>query len=449
MNTVRTILNALGGKAKNGALLDAFFRYHPIYYREAVSFLGQAKNANQETILGLSQKLLSRTLRWASCTRGAHVARDTIEDWPILEKETIRSFYKDYYTPWTFGVPASTSGTTGVPIRLKRSFRCIAAEQAFLDNILSSIGFNLKEYRFARLCGDNVVPLSATEPPFWKQTHRGRRLILSSSHISSQTAKDFAHILESFQPHVLFLYPNAGEALALHFEEQNIRIKVPVILSSSEVLHSSGRRLLERVFEAQVIDYYGLAERTAFAVSYKPDEYYFNPIYGYIELIPTTEVTPVGLSAAEIISTSYWNDAMPLIRYRTGDRVLYPTSYSSEDLKRVSLGFCPVNAFLGRDQNFINSPRGEKLVGLDHLPREVNHILRMQIIQEDTRHVRLHVIPNVDFSHADAQLLMKNARLKIPEDMDVTLHMVKELETLSSGKIPYVIRKMSQSATSR
>ena len=55
-------------------------------------------------------------------------------------------------------------------------------------------------------------------------------------------------------------------------------------------------------------------------------------------------------SAPEIIGTGFWNEAMPLVRYRTDDIVIVPDSYAPSDLDDVTLGLKPVAAIRRRGQ---------------------------------------------------------------------------------------------------
>lgn len=84
-------------------------------------------------------------------------------------------------------------------------------------------------------------------------------------------------------------------------------------------------------------------------------------------------------------------------------------------------------------------------MGIDHLPRETTGIVRMQVIQEAVDDVRILVISEPGFGDADREVLMANARRKLPDDMAVTIELVDALERLPSGKVPYVIRRIKSS----
>jgi len=148
---------------------------------------------------------------------------------------------------------------------------------------------------------------------------------------------------------------------------------------------------------------------------------------------------------AEIVATGFWNESMPLIRYRTGDYVLCPASYVEKDLEAVALGIKPFVSVAGRETDYLISPRGEILIGMNHIPWNTTNIIRIQLIQESPYFVRINVISTPEFGEANRKVLAENARLMLPEDMKVEINLVEELEVSPSGKTPYIIRRFDLS----
>lgn len=428
-------------KAKGIAILNNWLRYNPLYYRSTRTMLQQFESLNRTQRQQMSDRLVRRALSWAKPAGGGRGQTTDITSWPVLEKSELRDHGADFVRRRFVSIPAATGGTTGLPVRLWRSLQNIAVEQAFIDHSLAATGHSFQTARIAVLRGDNVKLPGDREPPFGKLVQNGRQLVLSSQHLGPDTVSWYVDALAHFAADILWIYPSTGESLARNMAAQELELAIPVIFSSSEVLQTPARIFMAKVFGAQIIDRYGLAERVASAVSHRADEYFFEPVYGHIELQPVPDDATSHTSTAEIIATGLWNKAMPLVRYRTGDRVIYPTNYSTDDLAMVSLGLKPVLGIAGRDSDYLVSPRGEILVGIDHLPREIENILRLQIIQEDPHTVCIKALTTPGFSPEDRQHLMENARLKLPADMAVRIEEVAELARLPSGKAPFVIRR--------
>jgi phenylacetate-CoA ligase len=96
---------------------------------------------------------------------------------------------------------------------------------------------------------------------------------------------------------------------------------------------------------------------------------------------------------------------------------------------------------LGREQEILVCPKGVRLTGIDHIPRDVDHILRIQVIQESLDDVRILVLPAAGYTERDAAQLMHNARAKVPASMKLRIETAQWLERTPRGKTPLVIHR--------
>jgi len=436
----RTIISQAAAIGRSSYLLDVILRNNPIYYSGVRDQLEKFEYQGEDERKLHCDALLERTLRWSA---GSSASGRVLADWPILEKSKLRDYPGRYQHSNFLVIPASTGGSTGVPIRVVRSLLNVAAEQAFIDHNLLVTGKNFRTARIAILRDDNFKPPSDQNPPFGKVVYGGRRLILSPQHLNPETIAWYVGALSDFAPDILWIRPSIGEYFAKTLIEKGLFLKIPTILSSSEVLGNAARVFIRQCFASRIIDFYGQAERVSFAYSQSEDEYFFHPAYGHVEFLPHSEETNNGSATADINGTGYWNEAMPLVRYRTGDRVIYPAKYTKRDLALVSLGLKPVQGISGRDGDYVVSPRGEILATLGQLTRNVDHVLRMQIVQTDVNSLKLFVLSAPGFCDADKRRLLENARQKIPLDMLIDIEEIDQLISLPSGKVPFVIRRLS------
>jgi len=198
-------------------------------------------------------------------------------------------------------------------------------------------------------------------------------------------------------------------------------------------------RLAREALGGQLLDYYGQAERVAFAYAQRAQHYRFLPGYAHVELHRMDTEGEYGLY--EIVGTNLWNLAMPLPRYRTGDLVRLPISWGSAELEEVALGVRAFPGVLGRDSDVLLSPDGVQLTGIDHFQRDVSHVARIQVLQEALDDVHILVLPDTGYSNADAAHLLRNVRTKLPASMRVRVERVDALERTSLGKTPFVIHR--------
>jgi phenylacetate-CoA ligase len=158
-----------------------------------------------------------------------------------------------------------------------------------------------------------------------------------------------------------------------------------------------------------------------------------------VELIPMSE--DENSITYEIVGTGFWNDAMPLIRYQMADLITLPKEVDPE---MICWGMQPFDGVQGRQSDYLISPDGVRLMGIDHFPRGVDNVLRMQVIQPAPDFVRILVVPAEGFNQQNINQIMQNVALKLPNNMHVKLQIVEELIRMPTGKTPYVIREFEQ-----
>ena len=422
---------------------DRLIRTNPVYYRPVHRLVQQLGSMDRDARRAMSQQLTQRTLRWAEKTDAGVPARITLLDRPFIEKAQLRDRPDAYQVRGAIRVDASTSGSSGLPVRLQRSLRCIASEQAFLDSLLTEQQLTFHTARVARLRADRIKSVNDREPPYGVESADGRLMKLSPNHLGPDTAQWFCDALRRFAPDLLYTNPSHVEKLAAFVRENDLTLPIPLVVTTSETLDSNGRALIEEAFGATVIDYYGQAERVVFAAASPDDGYYFNPAYGRVELFPDDHVAaPPGYRAFDIVGTGFWNDATPLVRFRTDDYALVPDDYGDAELEDVALGLRPVHTIQGRGKTYLVSPRGEVLEGLTTFSDGVDGLIRLQIIQDALDSVRILTATDPRVGRLDTARLLSNARRWVPDDMRVKVEEIGgEFECLPSGKAPFVIHR--------
>lgn len=430
--------------ARSIGKIDLAVRYNPLVRQAARSTLRACRDGAQRD--AVIDELTAGIIRHARRTRYGRHYGSTLEEWPILGKDSVRADPSAFIAPGSLRVPATTGGTTGSPLLLQHSLRCIAAEQVFLDDILSAHGLTWAGARIAVLRGDVVKPVDDPEPPFARLSHGGRRLVLSSPHLTAARLDWYLERLCSFQPDVLYSMPTMLANLLMLLEQTGRTLRVPLVLASSERLDVELYRRTQSVLGARVIDYYGLSERVALAVRSDEEQWRFEPAYGRVELLPTEEDEIVdGRRHVPIIATGYWNPAQPLVRYNTGDFAIVPASRQA-DLAAIAMGRQPFFGIAGRDDEFVFTPDGRRIAALNHLPREVRNVLRLQVIQEKLNHLTIKVLATRQFCSDDRARLLANARAKVPSSMGIEIVTVERLETTPCGKAPFIIRRVAPRA---
>ncbi|HTU66714.1 MAG TPA: hypothetical protein VMF52_12235 [Steroidobacteraceae bacterium] len=421
-------------------------RRNPFFYDKARAVLDAEDRQDLAQRRAASDERLQRTLRAAS--RSAYGRRvgggETLGSWPLLEKESLRDDQEAFITGTRWlSAPASTGGTTGIPLSLVRTLRGVVFEQACQDRLIERLGADPRS-RVAILRGDNIKDPSDLRPPHWIKANGGRSLVFSSNVLNRETVGDYARALREFSPTLLCAYPTSLERLCLLLRDAGEPVQIPAVLTSSEVLKREAWILAQDTLGCDLADYYGQSERVAFAEALEPRTYRFLPCYGRVELRPfaSDQIADAGRGGLyEIVGTTLWNDLMPLVRYRTGDLVRIPDHWGEREIEEVTLGLRSFSGVLGREQEILVGPTGVRLSGIDHIPRDVRHILRIQVIQESLDDVRILVLPAPGYDDSDAAQLLQNARAKVPVSMRLRIETAQSLERTPRGKTPLVIHR--------
>lgn len=429
------------------SLAENLVRRAPVLYPGFMDLLARSERMQLEERRSLRDDLTAATLQRAAATSyGQSVGSPALfKDWPILEKDTLRQEPSACSSKTLLPAhSAATGGTTGVPIVLRRSLQSVVYEQAVIDHLSKRhAGVDWKKARIAVLRGDTFKDPADMRGPHWQLRQGGLHLACSSIHLNASTVGDFVGAIREFEPDILWVYPSALEAfvrLGARLLECDGLPSLRLVMSSSEVLDGSTQREVSSVLNVPVLDFYGQSERVCASWHMKNDEHYFMPAYGRVELLPAhgDEI----FDFYEIIGTSYWNPAQPLVRFRTGDLARVRKGADAADLEAITLGLTPFAGIEGRRSEYVLSPEGSRIIGINHIPRNVPDIAQMQIVQTGKSKVEIHVVPLEGYGEKAAGIILANVRQKIPGNIDVEIKVVDRLTRTANGKAPLVLRQL-------
>jgi phenylacetate-CoA ligase len=431
-------------RLKRHVVGDSLVRRNPFYYGRSHRVLEQLERQDLETRRAWSRAHLARTLAAARRTEYGKLAggTDDLGTWPLMDKELLRNRLHAFTTrgEW-LAAPANTGGTSGAPLKLVRSLDGIVFEQACVDRMVRGLGLDPRTARTVLLRGDSPQD-ARTQSTEGVSANGGRSLVFSAHVVTPGNVDRLADTLEHFAPQLLCAYPGALQPLCRLMLERGRRLEVPAVLTSSEMLKPEAWDLARDALGCRLADYYGQSERIAFACAFAPREYRFLPGYSHVEFVPhVSRLLPADSPDRlyEVIGTSFWNSLMPLVRYRTGDLIRLPAGWGPDELEELALGLRSFPGILGRQQEVLVCPDVVRISGLDAIPHEVRHILRIQVVQETLASARIRVVPMPGFDGADAAQLLSNVRARVPADVTLTVEIADELERTPRGKTPLVV----------
>lgn len=244
-------------------------------------------------------------------------------------------------------------------------------------------------------------------------------------------AEQLFNIFSKYKIKYLHGYPSSIYDFALYCENRNeklkklIRTNLQGVFLGSEFPHKLYRDTIEGVLGAKTISWYGHTERAVLAFE-RQEKFTYEPFlsYGFSEAIQNEA------GEYELISTSYYNHASPLIRYNTQDIIESPICNDGilESFKILK----------GREGEFVIDSKGKKInltaliFGRHH--RIFNFIDYMQIRQIDQGIIEVIFVGN-DLPAAPEQLF-DSTNL----DFKISFKKVKEPIRTQSGKLSLLVK---------
>lgn len=205
---------------------------------------------------------------------------------------------------------SSSSGSTGEPFRVYYEPRAWARLKY------------LVKLRGRLACGvrptDRLALLDAAQPIGDSRALPGARRWTRISALQPTSAVALA--LKAFEPDVIYGLPSALIDAGRLLQQRGRKLRVRAVFTSGELLHPTAREILSNAFAAPIYDVYGTSETKEIAWQCSQGGMHLNADVVHLEAVDDTGLTvPVGVEG-DLVATVLVNRAMPLLRYRTGDR---------------------------------------------------------------------------------------------------------------------------------
>jgi phenylacetate-CoA ligase len=417
-------------------------------------WLSQTQWLPCEALEALQLRLLKRLLRHCYATvpyyrdvmaRGDIRVDDieTLEDvaaLPILSKDEVarqetRLVSRKY--PRLLVRRTQTGGTTGKPISLYRDVFSIANEHAFVRRQFEWAGIRMRD-RGAILLAQRIMDPDPCGDRPWRYNCLMKELLFSSYHLSVETARQYLETMKHYGITYMYVFPSVLNVLCEALDGRDRGPRIRSIMTTAEMLAGPLKEQAERTFGCRVFDNYGSSERVCYICSCEQGNYHIVPEYGYTELLPVEGWA----NHFRVVATGFWNYAMPLIRYDTGDIV-------SLSRRPCPCGrqFTTVESIAGREGDVVRTASGREYgpAILTYLVRGTRHILESRIVQDAPGHIAIEYVPTKEFTDTDLANFHKSIRSHLPRELSYTLQRVAGIERAPSGKLRPVVSRLKTS----
>lgn len=275
---------------------------------------------------------------------------------------------------------STSSGSTGEPFRVFYEPRAWATLKYLI------------KLRARHACGtrltDRVAVLDAIplrQPARAPMEYTGQFLRVSAL----QPAPVVADLLAAFRPDTLYGLPSALAEVAAELGARGRRLPVQRVFTGGELLPRSVRDALGSAFQAGVYDVYGTSETKEIAWECPEGGMHVNADVVRVEALDDEgRPVPDGVEG-ELVATVLVNRAMPLLRYRIGDR-------GSLRPQRCSCGrsLPLLGVVTGREADVLVLAGGRRVSPyvLTCALERVADVLRYQVTQLDPSRLRVRAI---------------------------------------------------------
>ena len=358
-----------------------------------------------------------------------------LEKLPILSKNQLKKNIDSFYSNSNHSLTLFTSGSTGIPTKIKVSYFSWIVEQAVVWRHWSWAG-----YRFR-----NRMAIIRSYVPKNGKLIKYDRLrnfdYYSPFHLSESNVVFYLENIIKRKTKFLRGYPTSIKIIAEAALKHNIIPEIKGVFVASEVLSKADSDFISSVFKCPVYNHYGLADVSVMMGSCGMGKNYMHIYqdYGYVELIKDTKLKD---NQRRIIATHLHNDAMPLIRYDTGDIAEMTDSKCGCDLN-----FPTVKKILGRSDGYIINKHNTKIptVNFYTLFEYYLEIVRWQIIQKTKTNLIINIKVKNDRNFSVIELkknLISDLENRLGSDFDFDFKINEGFELVNEGKFNTFISKI-------
>lgn len=337
-----------------------------------------------------------------------------------------------------------TGGSTAEPVTVWKDANGMAEERAATWAALSWSGIRPSD-RVARFWSSPLT--SAGRRTFHLADLAMNRIRLSAFDLDDDSLERHWRRCRRFRPAWLYGYSSMIDLLAGWIEdhgEDGRALRLKAVVPTSEPLYDAQRARIARVFGCRVENEYGCGEFGAMAYECEAGTLHVMADNVVLEVLRDDGRAALPGETGEVVVTDLTNRAMPLVRYRMGDRA------EAGGACRCGRSFPALQRVVGRTYDEVFTPTGRRWNGwqlhyfLSTLMGQRGGFRQYQVVQDgpDTLDVRIvaDVAPNPETVRAICAYVHDQL-----DGMRATVRRVDGVERSRSGKLRIVRNDWSSS----
>lgn len=346
---------------------------------------------------------------------------------PVLSKQEINEYYgkliSKIISPSKL-LPYSTSGSTGEPTKFIHDWNSLPWIEAANNRFFSWAG----KTSFSKMI--SISPPRAGVVKNARKIMREKSLTIFGG--DDENILKVIHNLKREKPSGIKGYASSLAYLANFMVKTDVQdINIDFVISSSELLTESMRKLIEKAFHCEVFDNYGSRE---FAIGGECEEHNGFHIAAenlLVEFVDSNKNKHVDDGeTGEIIITDLTRFGMPLIRYRIGD-VGVPSNLRCACGRGLPL----IEKLEGRVTEMLVTSDGKHLPGVAIVTmifKDLN-VRQFRVIQKNRSSLTIKIVKGEGFSQKDIDFIIKNFQ-ELDKNLLIEFEFPEEIPKTQIGK---------------
>lgn len=255
------------------------------------------------------------------------------------------------------------------------------------------------------------------------------QIVLSALDLTDQALVRHARLLGRFRPRLIYGYPTVLYHVALYMERNPKEFagwRPELVTCTSEMLYPNQREKMLNVFQCQVGNEYGSRDGGHLAHECPKGNLHIAAEHVLLE-VDEPDVDGVG----DLLVTNLDGFAMPLLRYRLGDRVALCSEPCSCGLTLpvlTEISGRRTDFLVGRDDRLIHSAA---LVGI---LRDLPNLKQFRIIQHQNLSIEILLVAAQPLAESDLSVVRQRMQTMMCMDLPIQFAFPDYIPPLNSGK---------------
>jgi phenylacetate-CoA ligase len=367
---------------------------------------------------------------------------DDLKRLRVLDRETVRDNHATFLSTSVRAhqrIRAGTTGTTGGNLKVAYTEDLARANWAILLRQWAWAGVPALSPRVT-FFGAKIVPADRTKAPYWTANIPERQTLMSIFHLSPNTAPAYLDFLQSQQGSAIEGFPSVLSILADFILHRGTPLPMRVAFTSGEPLYPWIREKIETAFQTRVFDSYGMTEYCGAIQQCAHGQMHLIPEFGFLEILDEHNQPVRGGEEGYFAWTGFLNRAMPLIRYRIGDR----GRWQADERCACGLAFPLVIPTITRESEILHCMDGRLFSprALNQLLKEATSLRSCQFVHDRPERVIVRAVSSNDKGPEEMMHIRRKLEQLLGPSMRVTAEIASQPVFLPGGKIPLIVNQL-------